>query len=444
MSKPKPTAKQVLPIIFLTIFLDLLGFGLVIPIAPFYAQHFGATPKVITLLGASYSLMQLIFMPMWGRLSDRIGRRPVILMSVAVSCVGYLWFGLASQLWMLFAARTLAGFGNANIGAAQAVIADTTLPSERARGMGMIGAAFGIGFVLGPVFGGMLGKIDLALPSYVAAGLGVINWGIAWFRLPETRDPEHVQRRAKLPPGALGTLLRQASVVRLLLVTFTVTTGFSLMEQISGLFIQSIWVPTPDLSVTEAISGLFTQQAWLPLSAKTLMSEQVELLHKHAAVLSTAVLAVVGLTMVIVQGGLIGRLVKRFGEGNLLRVGTLTVTVGLLGMAAVGSIGWYPGMFLASILLAAGSALNTPSVTSLLSQHAQAEQQGGLLGVGQSMSAAGRVIGPFMAGMLFEFENRLPLLVGAVLTAIAFFLTLGVGPPVAPVESTEPQGLPPD
>ncbi len=432
MALPRPTAKQVLPIVFLTILLDLLGFGLVIPIAPFYAQHFGATPKVITLLGAAYSLMQLIFMPMWGRLSDRIGRRPVILMSVAVSCVGYLWFGLASQLWMLFAARILAGFGNANIGAAQAIIADTTEPSERARGMGMIGAAFGIGFVLGPVFGGILGKIDLALPSYVAAGLGLINWIIAWIRLPETRDPEHIEARKALPPGALLTLMKKPSVVRLLLVTFTVTTGFALMEQISGLFIQSIWVPTPDLSVTEAISGLFTQQAWLPIPVKSLMAENVEQLHKQAAVLSTAVLAAVGLTMVIVQGGLIGRLVKRFGEGSLLRFGTMTLTVGLLGMAVVGTYGWYPGMFIASIVLAFGSALNTPSATSLLSQHAKAEQQGGLLGVGQSMSAAGRVIGPVMAGALFEVEGRLPLLIGAVLTFIAFILTLRVGPPVLP------------
>ncbi len=432
MALPRPTAKQVLPIVFLTILLDLLGFGLVIPIAPFYAQHFGATPKVITLLGAAYSLMQLIFMPMWGRLSDRIGRRPVILMSVAVSCVGYLWFGLASQLWMLFAARILAGFGNANIGAAQAIIADTTEPSERARGMGMIGAAFGIGFVLGPVFGGILGKIDLALPSYVAAGLGLINWIIAWIRLPETRDPEHIEARKALPPGALLALLKKPSVVRLLLVTFTVTTGFALMEQISGLFIQSIWVPTPDLSVTEAISGLFTQQAWLPIPVKSLMTENVEQLHKQAAVLSTAVLAAVGLTMVIVQGGLIGRLVKRFGEGSLLRFGTMTLTIGLLGMAVVGTFGWYPGMFLASIVLAFGSALNTPSATSLLSQHAKAEQQGGLLGVGQSMSAAGRVIGPVMAGALFEVEGRLPLLIGAVLTFIAFILTLRVGPPVLP------------
>ncbi len=409
MPSARPTAKKVLPIIFLTILLDLLGFGLVIPIAPFYAQHFHASPTVITLLGAAYSLMQLIFMPLWGRLSDRIGRRPVILMSVAVSCIGYLWFGLASQLWMLFAARILAGFGNANIGAAQAVIADTTAPSERARGMGMIGAAFGIGFVLGPVFGGLLSKIDLALPSYVAAGLGLVNWIIAFFRLPETRDPDHIEARKALPPGALVQLLKRPSVVRLLLVTFTVTTGFALMEQISGLYIQSIWVPVPPGTPDDV----------------------VEVLHKQAAFLSTAVLAAVGLTMVIVQGGLIGRLVKRFGESTLLRVGTATVTVGLLGMAAVGTIGWYPGMFLASIALAAGSALNTPSSTSLLSQHALAEQQGGLLGVGQSMSAAGRVLGPFMAGALFEVEGRLPLLVGAVLTAIAFVLTLGVRAPAA-------------
>lgn len=419
---PRPTARQVLPVVFLTILLDLLGFGLVIPIAPFYAQQFGMRPWQITLLAAAFSLMQYFFMPVWGRLSDRIGRRPVILWSVAASCVGYLAFGLATAAWMLFAARLVSGIGNANIGAAQAVIADTTEPHERARGMGMIGAAFGIGFILGPVFGGILGKIDLALPAYVAAGLGAINWVLAYVRMPETLDRTRVHPQAELAErkdsAELRVLKQQPNVVRLLLVSLIVTIGFAMMEQITGLFVQHFWVPVP-VNASPALRGE---------------------LNKHAAVLATAILAAVGVVMVAIQGGLIGRLTRKFGEPRLLRVGTATITLGLLLMVGAGTIGWYPGMFVASVVLAAGSALNMPSLTSLLSRSAPPEHQGGLLGTGQSRAALGRVLGPAMAGGLFELEPRLPLLVGACLALVAFVLSLGVR---LPNLGAQTPGLPP-
>lgn len=406
----RPSARKVLPVIFLTVLLDLLGFGLVIPITPFYAQEFHMPAWQITLLAATYSIMQYVFMPVWGRLSDRIGRRPVILMSVAVSAMGYLLFGLATSVWMLFATRMMAGFGNANIGAAQAVIADTTEPHERARGMGMIGAAFGIGFVLGPVVGGVLSKYSLALPSFVAAGLGLLNLILAWFLVPETRDPAQVAQKHEAPKEALAALRRKPQVRRLLLTSLTVTTGFAMMEQVTGLFVQHYWRPLSDaMTVVERSKA-----------------------NKEAAVLATWILAAVGITMVVVQGGLIGRLTRRFGEAPLLRVGTLTVTIGLLIMAIGGTVGIYPLMFVASVVLAAGSALNMPSTTSLLSRNAPAEHQGGLLGVGQARAALGRVAGPTMAGALFEVDPRLPLVVGASLTAIAFVLTLGVKAPPAP------------
>ena len=407
----RPEARRVLPVIFLTVLLDLLGFGLVIPITPFYAQEFHMPPWQITLLAATYSIMQYLFMPVWGRLSDRIGRRPVILMSVAVSCVGYLLFGLASSVWVLFAARMLAGFGNANIGAAQAVIADTTAPHERARGMGMIGAGFGIGFVLGPIVGGVLCKYSLALPSFVAAGLGALNLVLAFFLVPETRDPNQVAQKKEAPKEALDALRKQPQVRRLLLTSLTVTTGFAMMEQVTGLFVQHYWRPMND----------------------AMTAAERSLANREAAGLSTSILAAVGITMVLVQGGLIGRLTRRYGEGTLLRVGTLGVTIGLLIMIAGGTVGAYPLMFVASVILAAGSALNMPSTTSLLSRSASAEHQGGLLGLGQSRAALGRVAGPTMAGALFQIEPRLPLLVGAVLTAIAFVLTTGV---VTPPQAT--------
>ncbi|MFO0751041.1 MAG: MFS transporter, partial [Myxococcota bacterium] len=187
----------------LTIFLDILGFGMIIPIQPFYAESFGADPTLVTLLGATFSAMQFLFSPMWGRLSDRIGRRPVILVSVAIGAFGHLMFALAGQLWVLFLARFITGVGTANFGAAQAVVADTTSGPERARGMGLLGAAFGMGFIIGPAVGGVLSQVSPAAPFWFAAGLSTLNFVLAWRILPETHPVEKRGRRA----GPLFALL---------------------------------------------------------------------------------------------------------------------------------------------------------------------------------------------------------------------------------------------
>ena len=163
-TEPKKPSKKVLIIAFMTIFLDLLGFGIIIPIQPFYVKSFGATPTVVTLLGASYSMMQFFFSPFWGGLSDKVGRRPIILFSIVISAIGHFMFAMASGLWVLFAARMLAGFGNANIGTAQAIIADVTTAENRSTGMALIGVAFGLGFLFGPAVGGYLGGISPSCP----------------------------------------------------------------------------------------------------------------------------------------------------------------------------------------------------------------------------------------------------------------------------------------
>src|SRR5260221_7907552 len=165
-----------MPVLFLIVFVDLVGFGLVIPLLPFYAERFSASPQQVTLLLAVYSLMQMFSSPLWGRLSDRVGRRPVLMVSMAASVLAYLWMGFADALWMLFAARAVSGICAGNIAAAQAYIADVTPPEKRARGMGMIGAAFGFGFIIGPVIGGVvagsdLKTADLQTPGLIAAGL---------------------------------------------------------------------------------------------------------------------------------------------------------------------------------------------------------------------------------------------------------------------------------
>ena len=187
-------------IAFITIFLDLLGFGIIIPIQAFYAESFNATPKVITLLGASYSLMQFFFAPFWGKLSDRLGRRPIILFSVLISAAGHFIFASANGLMLLFAARMVAGFGNANIGTAQAIIADITTKENRAKGMGLIGAAFGLGFIFGPAIGALLGQHHPTTPLYAAGVLALLNFIFAYFLLPETKTTSSAPTEREILP----------------------------------------------------------------------------------------------------------------------------------------------------------------------------------------------------------------------------------------------------
>lgn len=393
--------KRAFAVVFATVLLDLIGFGLTIPIQAFYAQSFGARPAVITLVGASYSLMQFLFMPYWGRLSDRIGRRPVVLSSVAMAALGYFLFASAESLWMLFAARMLAGFGNANIGAAQAVIADSTKPEERARGMGMVGMAFGIGFVIGPAIGGTLAQWGLAVPAYAAAGLSVLNWISAYFFLPETYRPDanaHPQDRKQ----ARAQVLQTPGVRQLLTLSLVMTTGFALMEQIVALFIEHFWVPEALNPLTEADG------------------------HRRAAKLTTYAMLTVGVAMAVVQGGFTGRLARKFGERWLVRTGAAVIFVGLLAVPLVGEYGSF-GLFVVNCaVLAAGQGLITPSMTGLLSRYVGPEHQGTALGMGQSLSSLARVIGPASAGTLFELHTRAPYWTGAALVLAGFAVMRGL------------------
>lgn len=401
---------RVLLIAFITVCLDLLGFGIIIPIQPFYAEAFGATPTTVTLLGASYSLMQFIFAPFWGRLSDRVGRRPVILTSVAIGGVGYLLFGLAGSLGMLFAARMLSGFGNANIATAQAIIADSTSGADRAKGMGLIGAAFGLGFIFGPALGGVLGQFGLAVPAFGAAVLAVFNWIFAFFMLPETR-PEGAAPRASVearaaPWRAFAQLSGRRNILWLALIGLTLTTGFALMEQALGLYIERIWVPQAALATDPVVR---------------------EELLREAARLTSYLLIIIGVTAAIVQGGLIGRLTGAFGEKALLRTGLVLIAVSLVGIALVGEyVGVFWAMMPVGVLLAAGSGVSTPSLNSLLSRSVRADEQGAALGLGQSASALGRVFGPASSGMLFEAGRVLPFYVGAALVLLALLFSIGV------------------
>jgi len=389
-------AKKTLAIVFFTVFLDLVGFGIIIPIQPFYAETLGATPSVVTLLGASFSLMQFLFAAFWGRLSDKIGRRPVLLTSISISCLGYLLFGLSNSLGMLFAARILAGFGSANIAAAQAIIADSTSPEKRAKGMGLIGVAFGLGFIFGPALGGSLVQFGLPVPALAAAGLCALNWVFAFFQLPETYSPDrdrHVSHRhAAFSWKALKHAARHPNVPQLFALYLVFTVAFSLMEQVLGLFIEHTWV---------------------------LQSHAPTNLHaKEAAALTTYVLVIIGATAIIVQGGLIGRLVRRFGERALLIAGTAIVGISFFSIPVVGMARVFGFMLFISVLMAVGTGITNPSLSGLLSRSVERNEQGGALGIGQSLGALGRVLGPSVAGILFQANRGFPFWVGAALLFI--------------------------
>ena len=381
---------RAVPTLFLIVFVDLVGFGLVIPLLPFYAVRFAASSQEVTALVAVYSLVQLVTAPLWGRLSDRVGRRPVLLASLAASALAYLWLGSATGLWMLFAARAFAGACAGNIAAAQAYIADVTGPEERARGMGLIGAAFGLGFMIGPAIGGALAgtdplTADLETPAWVAAGLSLLSLlGVAVLlreSLPaDRRDPAPSRGRI----GAVMGVLRRPVLSRLIVIFFLVILAVAGMQSVFA-----IWA--------------MPQFGWGP--------RQVGY-----------VFAYLGLISAILQGGLIGRLTRRFGEERLLLCGLTLIAGGLLALPFAHDM---PILAPALTGLALGMGLMQPSLNSLISRQAGEEEQGEVMGVTQSVGSLSRVLGPFAAGFSFAALGRdSPYFLGVVLVVIPLFLAL--------------------
>ena len=277
-------------VLYLTVFIDLMGFGIVIPILPLYAQDFQASPMVIGWLTGIYSGMQIIFTPILGRLSDRFGRRPVLLISIAGTAVGFALMGMAQSLTLLFVARILAGITGGNISIPQAYIADVTAPEKRSHAMGMIGAAFGLGFTFGPLIGGVMSQISYGAPFFFAAALSVVNAVLIYLLLPESLSREH---RAKPHDEASTAEVfrhgRGAMFVLVVATYFFLIAGFAIMTTLFALF-----------------------------TAKRFGYDA------HA---NGYLFGFVGLVSIIVQGGLIGRLVKRFGEVALTRAGMILTTV---------------------------------------------------------------------------------------------------------------------
>jgi len=362
-----------LVVIFTTVFIDLVGFGIVIPVLPFYAEgsRFNATPRTVGLLFASYSIMQLIFSPILGRLSDRYGRRPVLLLSLIGTGIGFLVLGFAATIWMLFFGRILDGITGGNISTAQAYIADITTPEERARGMGLIGAAFGLGFIFGPAIGGILSMWGIHVPFLFAAGLCFANALLLYFRLPETVTPDRPARNTADSDRGFAQVFTSLKQPRL---------GFVLT--IYFLFIVAFSIMTTSFSLYTMFRFGYDAQ--------------------HNGYL----FAYVGIIAVIIQGGLIGRLVKRFGEVPLVIVGALFFAGSLFAVPFVGpETGGLLGLLVGGGIFSMGNSLSTPALTSLASKSVGPAAQGSVLGVVQSVASLARAVGPSLAAILIHSET---------------------------------------
>jgi MFS family permease len=381
----KKSGKLSLLLIFFTVFIDLIGFGIIIPLLPTFAEKFGAGGFEVGLLLMSYSLMQFIFTPFWGRLSDKVGRRPILLVSLAASGVGYLIWGFAGSLTMLFVSRIVAGIGNANLAVAQAYIADVTTVENRAKGMGVVGAAFGLGFVLVPAIGGACAAHHFSLAGYVAAGFSFLDLLLTLFFLPEPeRRTQAGHERFVLEPNFYWQTLGDRKLRAPLSIFFISTFAFALME-----------------------------------TTLVLLTEHQ--FHFDAAA-NGWMFAFIGFVMVFMQGGMIGRLSKRFGEKKLIAAGSLLVALGLLLTPLTNSVAV---LYSALALLALGSGMTTPSNQSILSKLAAGDQVGGVMGVGQSLSTLGRILGPLAGGAAFQYLGMAsPYMVGAATMLVAFAVSL--------------------
>ena len=381
---------------FFIVFVNLVGFGIVIPLLPFYAEHYDASPDQVTLVMAVYSLAQFATAPIWGRLSDRFGRRPILIVSLAGTLVAYLWLAFAANLTDLFLARTAAGLMAGSISAAFAYVADVTDETNRAKGMGLIGAAFGLGFIAGPAIGGILAGADLAttnfqLPAYAAAAFSGAALIMTLAILKESLSGEARQRMASQSRDAHRQAFRRTvnakSVRVMIILTFLAVFVFA------GL---------------EATFAMWTERkfGWGVLQ-------------------NGYVFAFLGLISALIQGGLVGRLSRRFGELGMIRQGFVALAVGLALLPAASNL---PLMIGALIIVTYGFSVVTPALNSAWSLSAPKDVQGGVLGLGRSASTLARAAGPAGAGYLFAYIGKdWPFLVGAAIIAVVLAFTLVKG-----------------
>ncbi|MEI8291194.1 MAG: MFS transporter [Verrucomicrobiota bacterium] len=402
-------------VVFLTVFIDLIGFGIVVPLVPMYSRHYGASGWLIGTIIASFSAMQFIFSPIWGKLSDRHGRRPILLISTAGAALSYVLFAVGSgfenhslALGALLVSRIFAGACGGNITVAQAYIADITPPENRSKRMGLIGMAFGLGFIFGPAIGGIAYKMGGATaPGWAAAALCAANFLLAFFILVESLKPGsgHANNRPHLDQWA--HTLSQPKIGLLILIFFLATFAFSCFES------------TLPLLISDNFNLGLTKSENAPVSS----------------VISLFVFC--GIIGALIQGGLIGRLVKMLGEPKLIALSLLLTGIALAVLPFVkgeGPLKWssvlhsadgpWIKMLLALALLSIGSALTRAPLFGLLSNLAPATEQGATIGVAQSAGALARIVGPLFAASLYFHSAVLPYVICGAVSLVAAMLAV--------------------
>src|SRR5881397_3166837 len=373
-----PATRARLGVIFFTVFIDLVGFGIVLPILPYYAQSFGARGLLFGALVGAYSGMQFLATAVLGRLSDRVGRRPILLTTMVINAAGYVLFALAGSYLVLFVARLVSGFAGGNISAAQAYVADITTPAERSRGMGIIGAAFGLGFIIGPAVGGLSAHyLGPSAPGLVAAGLSLVNFVSAYFVLPESLKQEHRTERELWDFSHIGDAIQHPRLAPLMLA----------------------WLLAPF-----AFSGYTVA---LPLWAGVTFGWREQELGWF--------FTVIGATAAVVQGYAFGKLARRFGERVLLILGafgmaaTIALVPGLRSSAAL--YGW-------TAVLAFSNSIFGPAATGLVSVFADPTEQGTVLGAAQALAALGRLLGPLVMGQIYDVSRPAAFLAAGAMMAL--------------------------
>lgn len=380
-------------VIFLIVLIDLLGFGIIIPLLPHYVPGYEHNPLKVTLLFSIYSICQFLGAPVLGLMSDRFGRRPVLALSQVGSAAGYVLLGVAPlfprhTLLLVYLSRVIDGFSGGNISTAQAYVGDVTTPQNRARAMGMLGAAFGLGFSIGPALGGVLGHFNVSLPAYVAAAMSLVAAVLCWARLRDVRVRKPTEAEAWLHPARFTPILRNPVLAQFLAISFCIMAAFVMMESTVVLFLKN------HFGFEKLGSGLFF--AW------------------------------VGLVIVVVQGGLLGRIVKKVGEWKLAVVGPILVAAGMILFTATAFLP-AAGLAVAVLLLAgavnaAGRSFQQPTSSALISRMASADEQGAVFGLYHGLGSLARVAGPIVAGLVYPFVHN----TGQFLTAGAIALAMAI------------------